>query len=98
MLELFDARSRLGDHDVAVLELLDELVRAALCLGGARAVALELVQHLGELLAALVLEVVDDVRGVADDVGLETAAQLAHCLYIGRSGRALRASVVRRRG
>ena len=60
-LELLDARARLGDEDVAAFQFLDELLGALLGLGGARAVALQLVQHLGQLLAALVREVVDEV-------------------------------------
>ncbi len=88
LLEVLDARSRLRDHDVAVLQLLDQLLRARFCLRSARTVPLELVQQLGELGTTLVAEVVDDVARVTDDVGLEAVAELAH------SGDSLRTSAI----
>jgi hypothetical protein len=82
-----------------MVELLDELLGALLGLGRARAVSLELVQDLGELVAPLVGQVVDDVARGADDVGLEAVAELGHRGFsqgIGRGGRSFSAG--RRRG
>ena len=60
-LELCDPRAGLVERCVAVVELVDELLGALLGFRGARAVALEVVQDLGELLAAVLGQVVDDV-------------------------------------
>ena len=87
-LELGDPRAGLVERRVSVVELLDELLGALLGFRGARAVALEVVQDLGELLAAFLGQVVDDISGRADDVVLEAVAQLQHGRYprIGRAG------------
>ena len=70
-LELLDPGARLRQGGVAVFQLVDELLGALLGLGGSRAVALEVVQDIGELGPALDREVVDEVARVADDVVLE---------------------------
>jgi hypothetical protein len=77
-LQLFDPRAALRLSGVSVLELGDELVDALLGFGGAGAVALDFVEDLGELGAALVLEIVDEVARLADDVVLEAGAELGH--------------------
>ena len=70
-----------------MLELLDQILGAPLCLLGSRAVPFEVVEDLSQLFAALIREVVDDVGRVADDVGLESGADLGHgrrlALHIG---------------
>ena len=81
LLELRDPRAGLVERGVAVVELLDELLHLPLGFRGAGAVALDVVQDLGELLPAIVGQVVDDVAGLADDVVLETVAQLRHGRY-----------------
>ena len=82
LFELGDPGAGLVERSVPVVELLDELLGALLGFRGARAVALEVVQDLGELLATLLGQVVDDVAGLADDVVLETVAQLRHGRFL----------------
>ena len=73
-----------------MLELLDELLGDPLGFRGARAVPFEVMEDLGELLATLVSEVVDDVGRVPDDVGLQTGADLGHARRLRYPHRPLR--------
>ena len=80
-LELRDPRAGLVERCVSVVELLDELLGALLGFRGARAVALEVVQDLGELLRRSLGRSSTTSPVCADDVVLEAVAQLQHGRY-----------------